>query len=353
MDQPGILKTPGYGPEWYPSDRAVDYERDHRSATTHSDVRALSVFANRCRKGIVMSDVVLLDGATSQALVRRTNVPAHPLWGAHVMLEEPEALVGLHAEYLAAGARVLTLNTYSLTPFRLNREGAGEHLGEWTALAGRLAREAIEQAGSDAMIAGSVSPLVGSYRPDLAPPFEDALNQYRQIAEAQFDHVDLFLVETMGSGDEARAAVTALAEIGKPIWVAFSLQDEGSRFLRGGETLAQAVAALDGLDISAVLVNCCHPESVDAAIEDLSALGRPFGAYANGFQSMSKIVPGATIDLDARNDLTPDVYARTALDWVAHGARIVGGCCDIGPEHITALRDRLRNDGHALVGGLS
>ncbi|RUU09481.1 homocysteine S-methyltransferase, partial [Mesorhizobium sp. M7A.T.Ca.TU.009.01.3.2] len=191
------------------------------------------------------------------------------------------------------------------------------------------------------------------YAPALTISFEDTLDIYRRIVAEQADGVDLFLCETMASADEARAAVTAASESGKPVWVSWTLADHGKPRLRSGEAIATAASALDGLAVAARLVNCCRPEAIAAALPELIAIGGPVGAYANGFTSTEALKHGGTVDvLHARHDLGPDAYADQAIGWVEAGASIVGGCCEVGPPHIAALRDRLEQAGYEISGVL-
>lgn len=302
-----------------------------------------------------MTDIVLLDGGMGQELIRRSSRPAHPQWSAYVMMHEPEIVQAAHEDYLRAGATVITLNSYSATPARFRTFGRED---EWQPLQRRaieLAHAARDKVDPGARIAGCLPPLVGSYHPELLPPDDELLAEYRQIAEIQVDGVDLFLCETMSKASEARAAATAAAETGRPVWVSWTLSetlgDDGKPRLRSGETLAEAIAALDGLPVEALLVNCCPPEIVDAALPELVATGRPAGAYANGFQPIPEgFVLGTTVDmLKSREDLDPAAYARFAMGWVDAGARIVGGCCEVGPAHIAELARRLRDAGHAIA----
>jgi S-methylmethionine-dependent homocysteine/selenocysteine methylase len=305
-------------------------------------------------------NVVLLDGGMGQELVRRSSQPAHPQWSAHVMMHEPELVQAVHEDYLRAGARVLTLNTYATTPGRFARFGTEEQFEPLQLRAVELARAARDAVGAEtgagAAIAGCLPPLVGSYHPELLPDFDTLLAEYRQIAAVEGPHVDLLLCETMSKAEEARAAATAAAETGKPVWVSWTLAEalapDGTARLRSGETLAQAVAALNGLAVEAVLVNCSPPEVIRAAMPELVATGRPAGGYANGFEPIPDAFRlGATVDmLGKRQDLGPDAYAGHAMAWVEAGARIVGGCCEVGPAHIAALADRLREAGHDIAG---
>ncbi|MHA1529209.1 MAG: homocysteine S-methyltransferase family protein [Alphaproteobacteria bacterium] len=304
-----------------------------------------------------MSRITLLDGGIGQELVRRSAQPAHPMWSAHVMIDEPEIVQAVHADYLRAGARLLTLNTYSTTPGRFARFGMPEKFAPMQSRAFELARAAIDETGIEASIAGCMPPLVGSYHPELLPPYEDMLAEYRQIAAAQEGHVDLFLCETMSKAEEARAAATAAAETGRPVWVAWTLAEtlgeQGKARLRSGETIAEAIAALAGLPVAALLANCCPPEVIDAAMPELVAAGLPAGGYANAFTPIpAGFTLGQTVDmLSARKDLGPEAIAEFAMGWVAGGATIVGGCCEVGPAHIAEIARRLCEAGHDIIGG--
>jgi S-methylmethionine-dependent homocysteine/selenocysteine methylase len=305
-----------------------------------------------------MSRITLLDGGMGQELIRRSSRPAHPQWSAHVMIHEPEIVQAVHEDYLRAGARVLTLNTYASTPGRFAKFGMLENFVPLQRKAVDLVRAAQEATGIKATVAGCLPPLVGSYHPELLPPDADLLAEYRQIAEVEADHVDLFLCETMSKASEARMAATAAAETGKPVWVSWTLSEnlaeDGTARLRSGETLTEAIAALEGLPVEALLVNCCPPESIDAGLPALLADGRPAGGYANGFTPIpQEFKLGVTVDmLGRRTDLGPEAYAGVAMGWIANGATIVGGCCEVGPAHIAEIARRLAEAGHEITGDI-
>ena len=291
--------------------------------------------------------VVLLDGGVGQELYRRSRRPASPLWSVQVMMDEPELVEAVHLDFIEAGARIITLNTYTATPHRLAREGVAETFDALHAAAAAAARAARERSGQTVRIAGCLPPLVGSYRPDLTPPADVCLADYRRIVSVQADHVDLFLCETMLSAAEARAATTAAGESGRPVWTALSVDDADGTLLRSGEGVAEGAQAAIDAGAEAVLINCSSPEAVAAALPALAAAGVPFGAYANGFVFVGALQPGGTVDvLEARDDLDPPTYAGHAMAWVGAGAAIVGGCCEIGPAHIAALGHRLAAEGY-------
>jgi S-methylmethionine-dependent homocysteine/selenocysteine methylase len=281
---------------------------------------------------------LLLDGGTGRELRRRGVPVPDNIWSAHALVVAPEVVREIHLDYIRAGADVITTNTYGVVRKRLAKAGLEDHFAELNRRAGRLAREARDQAGRAVAIAGSLPPLNGSYRPDLVGRQEEILPLYREQVEALAPEVDLFICETMSSAAEALAAATAAAESGKPVWVAWTLDEDRSGRLRSGESVEEAAAAIAHLPVAAFLANCCAPESITAAMPALARRGRA-GGYANAFRPVPKdwkIESGGVIPL--RDDLGPEDYAVHAGHWRAEGAAILGGCCGTGPEHIARLR---------------
>jgi len=206
-----------------------------------------------------------------------------------------------------------------------------------------IARAAREDAARPAVpIAGVMSTLEHCFRPDLAPPTDEAQVEHDEIARLlALAGGDLLLLESMNTIGEARPAAEAARATGLPVWVSFVVGADGN--LLSGESLAAAVQAIHAAGVEAILVNCAPPEDVDQA---LSALGsgdsRPFGAYAQ----VGKFDPPSWKfeffpQFSASEAWPPERYAAAADGWRARGARIVGGCCGTGPDHVRALKQAL------------
>jgi S-methylmethionine-dependent homocysteine/selenocysteine methylase len=291
-----------------------------------------------------MKTVTLLDGGMGQELVRRSGTSPSPLWSAQIMLDMPELVEQLHLDFIRAGSTVITVNTYSATPERLALQGQSDKFDALQAAAGAVALSAREKSGVEGVrIAGCLPPLVASYHPELAPPKDVSLQNYRHIVTAQSPYVDLFVCETMASKNEAVYAATAALESGKPVWIALTLDDEKATCLRGGEPWQEAANAVQEMGVDAILLNCSRPETISEVWQQFVAgCDVPVGAYANGFSAVTALNPGGTVDsLEARQDLGPEPYAKFAMDWVEKGATLIGGCCEVGPVHISRLRQAL------------
>lgn len=298
-----------------------------------------------------MTDITLMDGSIGQELVKRSGDRATPLWSTQVMIDHPDLVGEVHADYFRRGATIATTNTYAVHRSRLARVDMEDQLPALidTALAqAERARAQFPQG----RIAGALGPLLASYRPDLSPDPTEAAEKFRELVQMMADRVDLFLIETVSSVQEAEGALRGTQGCGKPVWLALTVMDDDGTRLRSGEALGDIAPLVDHFGPEAVLINCSRPEAIPAALEIIKDLGRPFGAYANGFSRISEgfLQDAPTVDaLEQRQDLGPESYADHAMGWVAQGATIVGGCCEVGPDHIEALAGRLRAAGHRIV----
>ena len=183
-----------------------------------------------------MKKIILLDGGMGQELLKRSKLPAHPLWSAHVMMNEPEIVEKLHIDFIEAGARVITLNTYTATPERLERDGAEGMFSELQDKAIELANRARDFCKiSNVRIAGCLPPLYGSYKPETTPPLEECIERYQIISHKQAPHIDLFICETMSSIKEAEAAITATKAHNIETWCSMTVADQGKSKLRSTE----------------------------------------------------------------------------------------------------------------------
>ena len=285
--------------------------------------------------------VEILDGGTGGEIQGRLPHAKHGLWSATALIECPQLVADIHREFINAGADIITTNTYSTVPSYLGKANMADRYLELTRAAADLARQTADECGRAVRVAGALPPLEESYRPDLVPPAAEARPVYEGLVRAMADYVDIFLCETMSSADEARnAASVALAcGGGKPVFVAWTLDETPGAGLRNGETIAAALARVADLDIAAFLFNCTHPEAVEAGLVELRALtDKPIGCYPN---RLNRVPEGWGLDnalvTGLRQDLPTAVYVKSIERCVALGATIVGGCCGIGPADIRAL----------------
>lgn len=184
----------------------------------------------------------LLDGGMGRELQRIGAPFRQPEWSALALIEAPDYVLQAHQAFIEAGARIITTNSYAVVPFHIGDERFAEQGRALAERAGRLARQAAAGSTEPVMVAGSLPPALGSYRPDLFDHQRSVVIHRELIAGLQA-HVDVWLAETQSSIAEVRAVVEALGAESKPLWLSFTLLDEAGEppRLRSSESVAQAV----------------------------------------------------------------------------------------------------------------
>ena len=288
---------------------------------------------------------ILLDGGMGRELRYRGIDVMTSIWSARALIDAPHVVREVHRDFIAAGANIITINSYGIVKSNLAWVGIEDRFEELNLLACKLAQQARDESEREVLVAGSLPPLAGSYRPDRVGKFEEIVPLYREQADLLAPHVDLLLCETMSSAEEACAAAFAAVQTGKLVWVCWTLHEDRSGRLRSGETIDQAVEAVSSLPVSGVLANCCAPESITKAMPLLKQTGLSHvGGYANTFEPIPEdwdLTGDKKSDgfLDLREDLDPDTYAAHAEDWLKAGATVIGGCCGTRPAHIARLKE--------------
>ncbi|MGC4108417.1 MAG: homocysteine S-methyltransferase family protein [Thermomicrobiales bacterium] len=297
--------------------------------------------------------ITILDGGMSRELVRIGAPFRQPEWSAYALIEAPEMVKQVHAEFAAAGADVITTNTYAVVPFHIGHERFWTQGRDLANMAGQMAREAVAEVsgetGRTIRVAGSIPPIFGSYRPDLFRE-ADAPELLAILIEGLSPHVDVWLAETQSSLAEIRAIRTALADDPRPFWISFTLNDDDEHTAnvlagieeprpRSGESLEAIARYAQEAGVAALLFNCSEAEIMEAAVRRVKALAPELevGVYANAFVPETKKMAANTGLCDIRDDLTPETYLAFAHQWADAGATIIGGCCGIGTAHISAL----------------
>jgi S-methylmethionine-dependent homocysteine/selenocysteine methylase len=288
--------------------------------------------------------VAILDGGIGSEMLRRGVT-----WEGHKVESEPDAIRSIHADYIRAGADVISTNTFQLARASfLGHFADVEHMRRIGApdletRAATLIREGVlralearEQTGQERVsVAGAMTTLEWCFRPDQTPEPETVRAEYIETIAAFKDAgADLMLFETFNSVREARVALGAAREVGIPAWVAFVCDWRGR--LLSGETMAEVVAGLEPLAPHVVLFNCAPVPDITLALRELSKhYRRPLGAYAH----VGRFDPPDWMFTD---EYPPEKYLAAAREWRALGAQVIGGCCGTTPEHVRALRDGLQ-----------
>lgn len=277
--------------------------------------------------------MVLLDGAMGTELHRRGVDVGLPLWSANALIHEPETVLEIHREYLQAGADVITTNTFRTNIRTLKRKNYDRRWIDLNTLAVQLAHEACNSTGKKALVAGSIATVEDCYSPHLVPSNDELREEHREQVRllASLD-VNFLLLETMNTIREAVIAAEACRETGAEFAVSFVTDTEDS--LLSGESLEHAVEAVLPCEPAAIMVNCVSAKSILNPLKiGLARATIPVGCYAN----VGTPVRDGT---HMHREVTLDEYGDYAMQWIASGARLVGGCCGTTPAFISFLRER-------------
>ncbi len=277
---------------------------------------------------------ILGDGATGTQLQLLGLAPGAggELWN----VDQPDRVSQVHRSYLAAGADLLTTNTFGGTSFVLAGHGAAARVRELNVAGARLARAV---AGDRAWVLGDIGPFGGMLEPlGDAQPDEVSLAFRAQAAALLEGGADLILVETMSDPAEAALAVEAARAAGAEYIIAtYSFQKSaGGLRTMMGTTVADAMAAVVAAGADAVGANC----GTELSLDDYAGLAAELVAASAGRPVIVQPNAGSPRLVDGKicYDESAAQFAAATPRFLAAGARLVGGCCGSTPEHIAAMR---------------
>ncbi|GGQ71613.1 homocysteine S-methyltransferase [Streptomyces asoensis] len=288
---------------------------------------------------------VVLDGGMSNQLESAGHDLSDELWSARLLAAQPEAVTEAHLAYFEAGADVAITSSYQATFEGFAKRGIGhDEAARLLALSVELARRAARQAHDG----GVTRPLwvaasVGPYGAMLADGSEYRGRYGLSVGELERFHrprlevlaaaaPDVLALETVPDADEAEAMLRAIRGLGVPAWLSYSVAGDRTR---AGQPLDEAFAlAAEADDVIAVGVNCCAPEDVEGAVATAARVtGKPVVVYPNS---------GEAWDAEARAWTGRSSFTtEQVLGWRDAGARLIGGCCRVGPTAITSIAGTL------------
>ena len=276
---------------------------------------------------------LILDGATGTELQKRgyTGDVSAEQW----VLAHPDSILSIQRDYVAAGSQVLYTPTFGGNAEKLAEHGVTEDTAAYNRRLADLSRQA---ADGKALLAGDLSPTGLFLAPLGSASFDQLVDAYaQQVAGLEAAGVDLYVIETMISLSDARAAVLAVRAVtGKPIFVTFAC-DENGRSISGTDVTA-ALTVLQDMGIDAFGLNCSTGAQMLPRLQRLRAYAR--------VPLIAKPSAGLPVMVDGRAvyDCSPEVFAACVPAMLDSGVMIFGGCCGTTAAHIAALR-------RALYGG--
>ncbi len=285
----------------------------------------MSRFLERLASG----PVVVADGGTGALLAARVPRLRAP---EEANLVAPEAVIGVHAAFLRAGAQLIETNTFGANRRKLSALLLDDRLEEIVERGVKLAREAREVSGQDAFVGGSIGPLGDLEGAHGGHDAYETFHEQARLLEGR--GVDLFMVETFFDLEELEAALAAVREVSSLPIVAQLTFDEDAETL-AGVPAREAVARLGAAGVAAVGANCgLGPQAALAALGEMASGANGVALTAQPNVGLPSRSGGRLIYPNA----TPDYFSEFAAQARNLGARVIGGCCGTTPAQIAAIR---------------
>lgn len=291
-------------------------------------------------KKLIDSKIIMLDGATGSNLMK-AGMPVG-VCPEKWILDNPSHIVRLQREYIKAGTNILLAPTFTANRIKLDEYNLSGDIADINTRLVALSKEAVNKEGHRGYVAGDITMTGKQLYPVGDLMLEELIDVYREQAGIlAAAGVDLFVVETMMSLAEARAAVIAIREVcDLPIMVSMTFNEDGKTLF--GATPESSVVVLQSIGADAVGVNCSTgPAEMISLIERMRIYAKvPLFAKPNN--GMPELIDGETV-----YTMTPDEFAEYGNMLVNAGVRAIGGCCGTTPKHIEALRKYVRYAGEA------
>ena len=285
----------------------------------------------------IQEDFFILDGATGSNLqkagMKSGECPEQ--W----ILNHPDIFIDLQKKYIEAGSDAVYAPTFTSTRVKLDEYGLGAKQREYVGKLVGLSKQAVEESRTDRKIyvLGDISMTGLQIQPLGTMPFEELVDIYKeQVTLSVEAGVDGFVIETMMSLQEARAAVLAVKEsCDLPVFVTMTFQEDGRTLY--GTSPETAMVVLQEMGVDAVGINCSTgPDKMVDAVKSMKRYAKvPVIVKPNA--GLPALVDGETV-----YDMGPDEFARAMKKLAEAGATVLGGCCGTTPEHICCLKEALK-----------
>lgn len=312
------------------------------------DTRHVDAGADLIRR-LRAGEILILDGGVGTELQRRGVAMDSVAWCAIADRADREILRGVHADYIEAGADIITANTFSTARHVLEGAGLGDMTEEVNRAAVEIARQAADTADRPVVVAGSMSSMGPLDTESWAPTGDAVASSYREQAEIlAAAGSDVLLLEMLVDRANASLIVEAASSTGLPLLLGWSAskdsaggvgryagevprEDDGWSFDR----LMEWGATLDG-----AAAGIMHSES-EVVVPALAVLRRHWSGPLMAYAETGRFIPPNWVFTE---DCPPEDYAAVARQWAADaGVQIVGGCCGTTPAHIQAVSTALRS----------
>jgi S-methylmethionine-dependent homocysteine/selenocysteine methylase len=291
------------------------------------------------RQKLAKGEPIILDGGTGTDIQRRGVPMSNSTWCAEANLTHPQVVSEVHADYIKAGADIIIANTFATSALLFNALDRDDELLTIDKAAVKIAKDAAK--GHDVAVAGSMSTMrpviAGSDRTSKQREWPEA--EARALFKRKADNlaaagVDFIMMEMMRDTDYSVWATEAAQATGLPVWIGISVERHDGKltgFGREDQDFNTVACVLSALKPDVISIMHTSPNDTDEAIDILRKHWKgPIGAYPES--GYFKMPDWTFVDI-----IPPEELVKRSGAWKKKGVTAFGGCCGLGPEHITAL----------------
>ena len=287
----------------------------------------------------------ILDGGMGQELLARGMEPNGTLWSANALLQDKyhKLLFDTHLDFIKSGAEVIVTNTFTLRRKRLRENSIEDKFKYLNSKAGEIAKKT-KKLYPNVLIAGGLPPQNNTYEADTRANNEIKEDFFEQ-AKILDSYVDFFYFDVLSSVKEINLGIEAIKSFNKPYLIGAHIS-KGTN-LPSGENISDIINKINHTDLLEIILSCVSPENYEKNLDEIKNLGIPFGFKLNAFittiskdgyiEKYSKSNGNPNEFLGQRKDLDPKKIYVFAKKFRDAGATILGGCCEIRPEHIREI----------------
>ena len=287
----------------------------------------------------------ILDGGMGQTLLAKGLKPEGTLWSATALINESyhELVVDTHLDFIKAGAELIVTNNFAVRKMRFIENNSLEYLEQAIRTAGKLAKSARDLSNKLILVAGSLPTQGNTYQSEIFENDNDLHKSFNDTAKILEPYVDLYYLDVLCSVKEIKIVLQAIKEFSKPILIGLHFRKSG--LLPSNESVSDVNKVIKNFNCCGLLAACVSPEIVELVLTDFQNQNLPYGFKVNAFENIPEdfIIdpvssPQPTSVLGVRKNFNPNAFKDFVSKTIKQGASLLGGCCEIKPQHIESLK---------------
>ena len=289
----------------------------------------------------------ILDGGSGQTLLEMGLQPEGALWSATALIDKNlhSMVVKMHTDFINAGSELIVTANFSVRKKRLIQYNKLNYFEEATNNSALLAKKAKDKSKKNVLIAGSIPTQGTVYSEEIVTDDKETYLGFYETAKILDPNIDLFYLDVLSRIKEIEIAFEAIKSFKKPILIGVHLNKDG--LLPSKEQIEDLIPISKDINCCGIILACVSPEIIDLSLSKLSNINLPYGFKVNAYNDIPESNPGLwdsyvnPVDMfgTRAKKFTPEVYKEFIMQSSNKGANLLGGCCEIKPRHIKALKN--------------